>query len=64
MFPIKLTIHTDRDLTPAGKRRAKLVTMNRGLKQIHWYVGRGRYHELANTQANAELTNEWLAAQK
>jgi hypothetical protein len=61
---MKIVIKTDCDLTPDGKRRAKVVTMARGLKQIHWYVGRERYHELANTAANADLTNDWLAAQK
>lgn len=61
---IKLVINTDRDLTPPGKRRAKVVKMSRGVRQIHWYVGRERYHELANTPANTDLTIEWLEAQK
>lgn len=60
----KIVIQTNADFTPAGKRRAKVVTMARGNRQIHWYVGRNRYHELAVTPGNATLTNEWLAAQK
>ena len=58
----KIVINTDEDLTPKGKRSAKVVRSRRGKKLpfpvIAWYVG-GRFYKHTT---NAKLTNEWLAA--
>lgn len=58
----KIVIETDADLTPNGKRTAKIVRSRKGKKLpfpvIAWYVG-GRF--LKHT-LDADMTNEWLAA--
>ena len=58
----KIVIKTDCDLTPAGKRTAKIVRTRKGKKLpfpvIAWYVG-GRFHK---HETSAKLTNEWLSA--
>jgi hypothetical protein len=58
---LSITIHTDRDLTPAGKRSARVVKTTRG-SQLRWYVSGRLYHWLAPSDANVNLTNEWLSA--
>lgn len=58
---LNLTIQTDRDFTPVGKRSAKVVTHDRGTKRIRWYVGGRRYHVLPVTPENAALTRDWVA---
>ena len=58
----KIVIKTDADLTPKGKRTAKVVRSRRGKKLpfpvIAWYVG-GRFFK---HETSAKLTSEWLAA--
>lgn len=59
---IKITIQTDADFTPAGKRRAQIWTGYRGTRLIRWYVSGRRYRALAITPENIALTKEWLGA--
>lgn len=56
-----IVIHTDRDLTPPGKRTAKVVQL-RGGAHIRWYVGGKIYSTRANTPAQAAVTRNWIAA--
>lgn len=58
---IAITIKTDRDLTPKGKRTARVVQLNQGL-HIRWYVSGRIYATKNNTPEMRELTREWLAA--
>lgn len=58
---MRLTIHTDLDLTPAGKRRVRLVPTLRGGHVLRWYVSGRRYHSLPVTPATAALSREWVA---
>lgn len=53
---IKITIQTDADFTPAGKRRAKIAYGNR----IRWYVGGCIYRTLAITAENIEISKRWV----
>lgn len=53
---LKITIQTDADFTPAGKRRAKIAYGNR----IRWYVGGCIYRTLPITAANIELSKKWV----
>lgn len=56
---MKIIIHTDRDLTPAGARRAGVPY---GRSTIVWYVAGRKYHSLPLTAANVALTKLWLGA--
>ena len=56
---ISITISTDLDLTPSGKRSARWVYASRGVRQHRWYVG-GR---LYSKRADPRLTAEWLAGE-
>ena len=58
---IKITIKTDADFTPAGKRTARTVTLKQG-PRIRWYVSGRIYNTLPCTPENAALTKEWMAA--
>ena len=67
----KIVIHTDLDLTPAGKRRVRLIraprrgeryASSKGPSVIRWYVGQKIYRTMAPTIENAKLSNEWVAA--
>lgn len=49
------------DLTPAGKRSARIVGTDRGGKQLRWYVGGRLYKWLSPNAQNVAMTNEWLA---
>ena len=53
---IKITIQTDADFTPAGKRRAKIAYGNR----IRWYVSGSIYRTLPIPPANIELSRKWV----
>lgn len=53
---LKITIQTDADFTPAGKRRAKIAYGNR----IRWYVSGSIYRTLSITAANIELSRQWV----
>lgn len=55
----RIVIHTDRDLTPAGKRTARMVTLRQGLR-IRWYVG-GRIY-MTRPAGDVVITKEWIAA--
>lgn len=61
----KIVIHTDADLTPKGKRGARVVetrtAMGKG-HQLRWYVGGRLYNWLRPTDENIKLTNEWMAS--
>lgn len=62
----KITIHTDADFTPTGKRSARVVKTNSRFgqgRQLRWYVAGRIYRSMAPTSENVALTNEWLAAQ-
>jgi hypothetical protein len=52
---MNITIHTDFDLTPIGKRSARYVQSRKGM-QLRWYVG-GRLYLKG---ARIEHTREWL----
>ena len=56
MAALSITIATPYDLTPRGKRTARVVRTRTG-SQLRWYVG-GR---LFRKGAPAALTAEWLA---
>lgn len=58
---MKITIQTNSDFTPAGKRGAKVVTLIQGTR-IRWYVAGRIFRTLPNTPASLELTREWMAA--
>lgn len=58
-----IVIHTDLDLTPAGKRTARTVQLKRG-PAIRWYVGGKIYATRAVTPQNVATTKEWIAAQR
>lgn len=68
---LKITIHTDLDLTPEGKRRVRLIhqprrgeryASSKGPRVIRWYVGQRIYRTLPLTIENAKLSNEWMEA--
>ena len=59
---IKVTIKTDADFTPAGKRTARTVMLNQG-PRIRWYVSGRIYNTLPSTPENSALTKEWIEAQ-
>jgi len=58
----KIVIHTDLDLTPAGKRTARVVSVKRGTV-LRWYVGGRIFRSLAVNEQNKTLTQSWLCAQ-
>lgn len=62
----KIIIHTDLDLTPAGKRRVKIIRHTIGGKRIKpfiaWYVGNQRYASFALTNHHIELSQQWVSA--
>ena len=57
-----ITIQTDADFTPRGKRTARIVQTDRGGSQLRWYVSGRLYNRLPVTAANAELTRRWIEA--
>jgi hypothetical protein len=61
---LKITIQTDADFTPKGKRKARVVQTDRGGRQLRWYVGGRLYRRLAITAQTTELTQEWINAGK
>lgn len=56
---MQIVIKTEYDLTPAGKRAARVVQTSRGGRQLRWYVGGRLYWK----GAPAERTSEWLAGE-
>ena len=53
---MQIVIRTEYDLTPIGRRTARVVQTSRGGRQLRWYVGGRLYWK----GAPAERTNEWL----
>lgn len=47
--------------TPPGARRARIVTHDRGVQRIRWYVSGRRYRALPVTPRNLEITRQWVA---
>lgn len=59
----EIVIEVDGDLTPKGKRTARIVQTDRNGRQLRWYVAGRIYREFgAINKVNVNLTNEWLAA--
>ncbi len=57
----KVVIEVDLDMTPKGKRTARIVQTDRNGRQLRWYVGGRIYREFsAINNENVALTNEWL----
>lgn len=52
-----IVIHTDRDLTPAGKRSIRIVTL-RGGQFVRWYLN-GRIYA-TRPLSQLELSREWV----
>jgi hypothetical protein len=60
---IRLIIHApDCDFTPFGKRRARVVTHDKGVQRIRWYVSGKRFRVLPVNGENIALTRLWLAS--
>lgn len=58
-----IVIDVDADLTPKGKRAARIVQTDRNGRQLRWYVAGRIYREFgAINNVNVNLTNEWLVA--
>ena len=60
-----ITIQTDADFTPKGKRSARVVQTKSQFgigRQIRWYVSGAIYRRLPVTNDNIALTREWLHA--
>ena len=49
------------DLTPKGKRSARVVGTDRGGRQLRWYVSGRIYNWLSVNADNVAMTREWLA---
>jgi len=59
----KIVIEVDADMTPKGKRTARIVQTDRNGRQLRWYVAGRIYREFGViNNRNVALTNEWLAA--
>jgi hypothetical protein len=58
---MKITIQTDADFTPMGKRRVRVVTLDRGARRIRWYVAGRIYNQLPVTIDAVELSRKWAA---
>lgn len=59
---IKITIQTNADFTPPGKRSARIVTHTRGVRLLWFYVSGKRYRSLAPTAENLAMAQDWIAA--
>lgn len=46
--------------TPPGKRRARIVTHDRGVQRIRWYVSGRRYRVFPVTPVNIEASRQWV----
>ena len=59
----QIVIEVDADLTPKGKRAARIVQTDRNGRQLRWYVGGRIYREFSAISAKSvELTKEWIEA--
>lgn len=58
----EIVIDVDADLTPKGKRTARIVHTDRNGRQLRWYVAGRIYREFGSiNKKNVDLTNEWLS---
>ncbi len=58
----EIVIEVDADMTPKGKRTARIVQTDRNGRQLRWYVSGRIYREFRGINAdNINLTNQWLA---
>ena len=58
----EIVIEVDADMTPKGKRSARIVQTDRNGRQLRWYVAGRIYREFGViNNSNVALTNEWLA---
>jgi len=62
----EVVISTDADLTPAGKRRARIVhhklSGRKAQPHIRWFVGVKSHRSLLLTDENLARSSEWLRA--
>lgn len=58
---LRIIIHTDRDLTPPGKRAARIIRLRRGGRAIRWYVS-GRIYA-TRPMSDLSVTRQWLDAE-
>lgn len=59
---LEIVIDVDTDLTPKGKRTARIVQTDRNGRQLRWYVGGRIYREFSDISAkNVELTKDWMS---
>lgn len=64
---MKITIQTDADFTPAGKRAFRTVSLRGSMgmvARIRWYVSGRIYRTLPVTNDNIRLTRDWFNAGK
>src|ERR1035438_4926686 len=62
---MKIIIHTDRDLTPDGKRNWRVVSltsMGRPVSRIRWYVSGRIFRTLGLSGDNLQLSQQWVDA--
>lgn len=62
---MQITIQTDADFTPAGKRRVRVVKCRNRMgvsAQIRLYVSGRIFRKLAPTPQNMELAKQWVSA--
>jgi len=57
-----ITIITNADFTPPGKRGARIIQTSSNGRQLRWYVSGRIYNKMALNGENVSLTNEWLAS--
>lgn len=59
----EIVIEVDADMTPKGRRTARIVQTDRNGRQLRWYVAGRIYREFGViNNSNVALTNEWLSA--
>ncbi len=59
----EIVIEVDADMTPKGKRTARIVQTDRNGRQLRWYVSGRIYREFgAITNEAAAITRQWLAS--
>lgn len=62
---MQITIQTDADFTPRGKRRANTIAMRGAfgpVTRIRWYVSGLIFRTLPVTPGNVALSREWVDA--
>lgn len=46
--------------TPKGKRRAQIVTHDRGVQRMRWYVSGRRYRSFSVSAEIIEASKQWV----